>query len=144
MLESVVVYLTYKMWRMIVYTIVLVVCSLSGIQGQRVSPTEETGKLLGSFYVLNTIIIIVAHLWAEYLELVLPDYYMITSQNFPDTESDDDEDRFIEGIWCLHYMSHIYGAFYYPNGTKVVVYTGTFNYARTENNYNGPDPVYPD
>ena len=81
-------------------------------------------------------------MWAEYLELVLPDYYMITSQNFPDTESDDDEDRFIEGIWCLHYMSHIYGTFYYPNGTKVVVYTGMFNYARTENNYNGPDPVF--
>ena len=36
-----------KMWRMIVYTIILVVCSLSGVQGQiRVNPTEETGKLL--------------------------------------------------------------------------------------------------
>ena len=61
----------YKMWRMIVYTIILVVCSSSGIQGQiRVNLTEET----------------VVHLWAEYLELVLPDYYMIPSQNFPDTE----------------------------------------------------------
>ena len=67
---------------------------------------------------------------------------MITSQHFPDTESDDDEDRFIEGIWCLHYMNPFYGTFYYPNGTKVVVYTGTFNYARTENNYTGPDPIY--
>ena len=37
----------YRMWRMIVYTIVLVVCSLSGIQGQhRIDPTAEEGKSL--------------------------------------------------------------------------------------------------
>ena len=83
-------------------------------------------------------------MWAEYLELVLPDYYMITSQNFPDIEKNEStkKDRFIEGIWCLHYMSHTYGTFYYPNGTKVVVYTRTFNYGRTENNYTGPDPIF--
>ena len=67
---------------------------------------------------------------------------MITSQHFPDTESDDDEDRFIEGIWCLHYIKNIYGTFYYPNGTAVVVYIGTFNYARTENDSTVPDPVF--
>ena len=83
-------------------------------------------------------------MWAEYLELVLPDYYMITSQNFPDIEKYEvmNGDRFIEGIWCMHYMSHIYGTFYYPNGTEVVVYTGTFNFERTENNYIGPDPIF--
>ena len=83
-------------------------------------------------------------MWAEYLELVLPDYYMITSQNIPDIEKDEvtKEDRFIEGIWCLHYMLHIYGTFYYPNGTKVAVYTGTFNFDRTENDYTGPDPIF--
>ena len=82
-------------------------------------------------------------MWAEYLELVLPDYYMITSQNFPDTEKGGDgNDRFIEGIWCLHYLNPFYGTFYYPNGTKVVVYTGTFNHERTENDYNGPDPIF--
>ena len=88
-------------------------------------------------------IIIVVHLWAEYLELVLSDYYMITSQNFPDIEKDEvaKDDRFIEGIWCLHYMSHIYGTFYYPNATKVAVYTGTFSFQRTENDYTGPDPI---
>ena len=81
-------------------------------------------------------------MWAEYLELVLPDYYMITSQHFPDTEKGDDGDRFIEGIWCLHYMNPFYGTFYYPNGTEVAVYTGTFNHERTENNYIGPDPIF--
>ena len=77
-----------------------------------------------------------------YLELVLPNYYMITSQHFPDYESSDDKDRFIEGIWCLHYVKNTYGTFYYPNGTKVAVFTGTFNYARRENDYTGPDPIY--
>ena len=93
-------------------------------------------------YNLTTIIIIVVHLWAEYLELVLPDYYMISSEFFSDIESDDDEDRFVEGIWCLHYITNTYGTFYYPNGTKVVVYTGTFSYKRKKNNYSGPDPVF--
>ena len=130
------------------YIILLVVCSLSRIQGQnRVNPTEEEGKSLQSCYILHSqyYIIIVAHLWAEYLELVLPDYYMITFQNFPDIEKDEVntiEDRFIEGIWCLHYMQSKRGTFYYPNGTKVVVFTGTFNYQRTTNNYNGPDPIF--
>ena len=82
-------------------------------------------------------------MWAEYLELVLPDYYMITSQNIPDIEKGgSDYDRFIEGIWCLHHVQYTYGTFYYPNGTKVVVYTGTFNEDRTENNYTGPDPIF--
>ena len=88
-------------------------------------------------------IIIVVHLWAEYLELVLPDYYMIPSQNFPDTEKEGDgRDRFIEGIWCLHYIRETYGTFYYPNGTKVAVFTGIFNFERTENNYTGLDPIF--
>ena len=87
-------------------------------------------------------IIIVAHLWAEYLELVLPDYYMIPSQHFPDIEKDDDHDRFPEGIWCLHHIQYTYGTFYYPNGTEVAVYTGTFNHERTTNDYNGPDPIF--
>ena len=39
-------------------------------------------------------------------------------------------------------MSHTYGTFYYPNGTNVVVYTGTFNHGRTENDYSGPDPIF--
>ena len=82
-------------------------------------------------------------MWAEYLELVLPDYYMITSQNFPDTEKGGDgNDRLPEGIWCLHHMSNVYGTFYYPNGTKVVVHTGTFNYFRKTNDYTGPDPIF--
>ena len=87
-------------------------------------------------------IIIVAHLWAEYLELVLPDYYMIPSQHFPDTEKGDDDDRFIEGIWCMHYIKKHHGTFYYPNGTKVVVYTGTFSKDKKKNSYIGPDPIY--
>ena len=133
------------MKEMKLYIIVLVVCSLSGIQGQhRVDPTEEEGNYLQSCYILHSqyYIIIVAHLWAEYLELVLPDYYMITSQQFPDTERPEDSDRFIEGVWCLHYMSQIYGTFYYPNGTKVVVFTGTFSGDRTTNTYSAPDPIF--
>ena len=81
-------------------------------------------------------------MWAEYLEIILPDYYMITSQQFPDTEKDSDGDRFIEGIWCLHYMSNTYGTFYYPNGTEVVVYTGTFSNNEATNDYTGPDPIF--
>ena len=81
-------------------------------------------------------------MWAEYLEKILPDYYMITSQQFPDTEKDGDSDSFIEGIWCLHYMSNTYGTFYYPNGTEVVVYTGTFSNNEATNNYTGPDPIF--
>ena len=81
-------------------------------------------------------------MWAEYLEKVLPDYYMITSQQFPDTEKDGDGDSFIEGIWCLHYMSNINGTFYYPNGTKVAVYTGGFHNKMQRNDYTGPDPIY--
>ena len=88
-------------------------------------------------------IIIVVHLWAEYLELVLPDYYMIPSEFFPDIEKDGDgDDRFVEGIWCLHYIKNTYGTFYYPNGTKVVVYTGTFPEKREKNDYTGSDPVF--
>ena len=68
---------------------------------------------------------------------------MIPSQNFNDTEKDGDgQDRLPEGIWCLHYMSNIYGTFYYPNGTKVIVYTGTFSHNRKTNDYNGPDPIF--
>ena len=81
-------------------------------------------------------------MWAEYLEIILPDYYMITSQQFPDTEKGDDGDSLIEGIWCLHYMSNIYGTFYYPNGTKVAVYTGGFHNNRQTNDYTGPDPIF--
>ena len=84
-------------------------------------------------------------MWAEYLELVLPDYYMITSQNIPDIEKNEvntQGDRFIEGIWCLHYMSPFYGTFYYPNGTEVVVFTGTFSGDRKTNTYTGPDPIF--
>ena len=75
------------------------------------------------------------------MKLVLPDYYMISSQNFPDTEIDPGN-RFVEGIWCLHNKSNIYGTFYYPNGTKVVVFTGTFSDDRTTNTYIGPDPIF--
>ena len=67
---------------------------------------------------------------------------MITSQNFPDIESDDDTDIVPEGIWCIHYMKWISGTFYYPNGTKVVEYTGGFTNNRKTNYYNGPDPVF--
>ena len=67
---------------------------------------------------------------------------MITSQNFPDTEKGGDVDRFIEGIWCLHYVKYTYGTFYYPNGTEVVVYTGTFPHFRKTNDYTGPDPIF--
>ena len=81
-------------------------------------------------------------MWAEYLELILPDYYMIPSQHFPDTEKDGDGDSFIEGIWCLHYMSNIYGTFYYPNGTEVLVFSGTFIGNRKTNTYTGPDPIF--
>ena len=95
------------------------------------------------YYILNIYYtIIVVHLWAEYLELVLPDYYMIASQQLPDTEKDDDGDPFIEGIWCLHYVQNTYGTFYYPNGTEVVVYTGTFSNDSTTDTYTGPDPIF--
>ena len=81
-------------------------------------------------------------MWAEYLELVLPDYYMITSQSFRDNEKGGDSDNFIEGIWCLHYMSNVYGTFYYPNGTKVAVYNGKFRMNRQSKDYNGTDPIF--
>ena len=81
-------------------------------------------------------------MWAENLEMVLPDYSMITSQDFPDTESTEDNDIFIEGIWCLHHENFTYGIFYYPNATKVTVFTGTFLQDSTTNDYNGPDPVF--
>ena len=81
-------------------------------------------------------------MWAEYLEIILPDYYMITSQQFPDTEKDGDGDNYPEGISCLHYMSNTYGTFYYPNGTEVVVYTGTFTNSRKTNTYSGADPIF--
>ena len=87
-------------------------------------------------------ILIVVHLWAEYLELVLPDYYMIPSQHFPDIEKSGDGDSVIEGIWCLHYMSNVYGTFYYPNGIKVAVYTGEFHNNKQTNDYTGPDPIF--
>ena len=69
---------------------------------------------------------------------------MITSQQFPDTEKVEvtNSDRFIEGIWCLHYVNNIYGIFYYPNDDEVAVYTGSFNFQRTENTYSGPDPIF--
>ena len=69
---------------------------------------------------------------------------MITSQNLPDTEKNEGMkgDSFIEGIWCLHYTSPFYGTFYYPNGTEVAVYSGIFNFKRTENDYTGPDPIF--
>ena len=81
-------------------------------------------------------------MWAEYLELVLPDYYMIPSQQFPDTESPEDNDRFPEGIWCLHHTENTYGTFYYPNGTEVIVYTGKFMNNRRDNLYTGTDPIF--
>ena len=81
-------------------------------------------------------------MWAEYLELVLPDYYIITSQQFPDTERPEDSDRFPEGIWCMHHTKSTFGTFYYPNGTEVVVWTGTFNNGRATNDYTGPDPIF--
>ena len=86
-------------------------------------------------------------MWAEYLEIILPDYYMITSQQFPDTENDDiDGDEgtslYPEGIWCMHHVKRTYGTFYYPNGTEVVVWTGAFSMDRTTNDYTGPDPIF--
>ena len=81
-------------------------------------------------------------MWAENLKLILPDYYMITSQDFPDTESSEDSDRFIEGIWCLHHDPSTYGTFYYPNGNEVTVYTTTFPQDRRTNDYTGPDPIF--
>ena len=36
----------------------------------------------------------------------------------------------------------IRGTFYYPNGTKVAVYTGTFSKNRKTNDYSGPDPIF--
>ena len=44
----------------VLYIIVLVVCSLSGIQGQnRINPTEEEGNLyeVVMYYILNTILL---------------------------------------------------------------------------------------
>ena len=81
-------------------------------------------------------------MWAEYLEIILPDYYMITSQQFPDTEKSGDDDSFIEGIWCMHFMQSNRGTFYYPNGTEVVVYTGTISNNGATNDYTGPDPIF--
>ena len=82
-------------------------------------------------------------MWAEYLELVLPDYYMIPSEYISDTESDDDSDRFIEGVWCLYHVPRsTYGTFYYPNGNEVTVYTGTISNDRKTNDYNGTDPIF--
>ena len=86
-------------------------------------------------------------MWAEYLELVLPDYYTITSQQFPDIENDDIDGEtgntnYPEGIWCMADTKETYGTFYYPNGSEVVVWTGTFNNDRTTNDYTGPDPIF--
>ena len=68
---------------------------------------------------------------------------MIPSQHFPDIEKDGDgNDRFPEGIWCLHHIQHIFGTFYYPNGTEVIVYTGKFMNNRRDNLYTGPDPIF--
>ena len=69
---------------------------------------------------------------------------MITSQNICDTEKVEvtNEDRLNEGIWCPHYMNPFYGTFYYSNGTEVAVYSGIFNFERTENDYTGPDPIF--
>ena len=46
---------------LVLYIIVLVVCSLSGVQGQnRVDPTEDEGKSVAMYlYILNTIIFII-------------------------------------------------------------------------------------
>ena len=67
---------------------------------------------------------------------------MITSQQFPDTESTEDSDRFPEGIWCLHDTQDTFGTFYYPNGTAVVLWTGSFMNDRVDNDYFGPDPIF--
>ena len=67
---------------------------------------------------------------------------MITSQQFPDTENTEESDSFPEGIWCEHHIQSTYGTFYYPNGTEVVVWTGTFSNNRIENDYTGPDPIF--
>ena len=66
----------------------------------------------------------------------------VSSQQFPDTENTEETDSFPEGIWCLYPTSNFYGAFYYPNGTKVVVWTGTFSNDWTTNDYSGPDPIF--
>ena len=79
-------------------------------------------------------------MWAEYLEIILPDYYMITSQQFPDTEKDGDNDNYPEGIWCMR--KETYGTFYYPNGMEVVVWNGTFTNSRKTNTYSGADPIF--
>ena len=42
----------------------------------------------------------------------------------------------------MHHNEYAYGAFYYPNGTEVVVYTGTFPGNRKTNDYNEPDLVF--
>ena len=62
---------------------------------------------------------------------------MITSQHFPNTKNDDvDGDNgnsnYPESIWCMH---DIRRTFYYPNGTEVVVFTGTFSNDWTTNDY---------
>ena len=67
---------------------------------------------------------------------------MITSQQFPDIEKDGDGDKHPEGIWCIHHIDNTYETFYYPNGTKVVVFNGTFSGNKKTNNYTGPDPIF--
>ena len=42
---------------------------------------------------------------------------------------------------CIIY-SQIVETFYYPNGTKVAVYTGKFPQDRSTNDYNGTDPIF--
>ena len=69
-------------------------------------------------------------MWTENLKLILLHYYMITSQDFPDIESSEDSDRFIEGIWCLHH------------DPSTIVYTGTISHNRKTNDYTRPDPIF--
>ena len=80
-------------------------------------------------------------MWAEYFELALSDYYMITSQQFPDTKNGNHGNKeYPEGIWSMYHIRRTYGIFYYQNGTEVEVWTGAFSEDRTTNDYTGPDP----
>ena len=78
-------------------------------------------------------------LFSEFLERVIPDYYMIPSQHFSDKEKNGDDDKVTEAIWCQS-SNDVIGTWYYPNNTQVVLFTETT--IDGVNTFSGPGPIF--